>query len=241
MGIPVLVRRHPILSMRGIHRSWLSQRDSNAELWCSPQQIVEETIELPVIWDAITLKWRKCNGCPENATLIYDAYKTQPKKSTLKLVLDIISCFQNISCEIMKSSLHDEPRDMQNGEWHLPDCWDYNLGAMFSFSCHSWWRHQMETFSAWLARCAGNSQVPGEFPSQRPVTRSFAVFFDLLLKKRFNKQSTVRWFETPSRSLWRHYNDCYSFDDLVSVGCIYWYLVFKWVPLTWLNDGVPVQ
>ena len=27
-----------------------------------------------------------------------------------------------------------------------------------------WWRHQMETFSALLAICAGNSPVPGEFP-----------------------------------------------------------------------------
>ena len=40
----------------------------------------------------------------------------------------------------------------------------------------SWWRHQMETFSALLAICAGNSPVPGEFPTQRPVTRSFDFF-----------------------------------------------------------------
>ena len=53
----------------------------------------------------------------------------------------------------------------------------------------SWWRHQMETFSALLAICAGNSPVPGEFPTQRPVTRSFDVFFDLRLKKRLSKQS----------------------------------------------------
>ena len=45
---------------------------------------------------------------------------------------------------------------------------------------NAWWRHQMETFSALLAICAGNSPVPGEFPAQRPVTRSFDVFFDLL-------------------------------------------------------------
>ena len=36
----------------------------------------------------------------------------------------------------------------------------------------------METF---VAICAGNSAVPGEFPAQRPVTRSFDVFFDLRL------------------------------------------------------------
>ena len=39
----------------------------------------------------------------------------------------------------------------------------------------------METFSALLAIGAGNSPVYGEFPAQRPVTRSFDVFFDLRL------------------------------------------------------------
>ena len=42
----------------------------------------------------------------------------------------------------------------------------------------------METFSASLAFCAGNSPATGEFPSQRPVTRSFDVFFDLRPDKR---------------------------------------------------------
>ena len=32
--------------------------------------------------------------------------------------------------------------------------------------------------SAWLAFCAGNSSVTGEFSPQRPVTRSFDVFVD---------------------------------------------------------------
>ena len=36
----------------------------------------------------------------------------------------------------------------------------------------------METFSALLAFCAGNSPVTGEFPTQKSVTRSFDVFFD---------------------------------------------------------------
>ena len=40
----------------------------------------------------------------------------------------------------------------------------------------------METFSALLAICAGNSPVPGKFPAQRPVTRSFGVFFDWVWK-----------------------------------------------------------
>ena len=37
----------------------------------------------------------------------------------------------------------------------------------------------METFSALLAIGAGNSPVACESPTQRPVTRSFDVFFDL--------------------------------------------------------------
>ena len=65
----------------------------------------------------------------------------------------------------------------------------------------------METFSALLALCAGNSQVTGEFRSHRPATRSFNVFFDLRLSKRLSKQSSRRWFETPPRSLWRHRNE----------------------------------
>ena len=47
---------------------------------------------------------------------------------------------------------------------------------------HEWWRHQMETFSALPALCAGNSPVAGEFPTQRPVMRSFDVFLNLRLE-----------------------------------------------------------
>ena len=67
----------------------------------------------------------------------------------------------------------------------------------------------METISALLAICAGNSPVPGEFPAQRPVTRGFDVFFDLRPDKRLSKQSWGWWFETPSHSLWRHHNEKY--------------------------------
>ena len=82
-------------------------------------------------------------------------------------------------------------------------------------------RHQMETYSKLLAICAGNSTVTGELPAQRPVTRSFDVFFDLHPNKRLSKQWWGWWFETPSRPLWRHSN-----DDMGSIGNI---------PLPW--DG----
>ena len=74
----------------------------------------------------------------------------------------------------------------------------------------TWWRYQTETISAILALCAGNPSVIGEFPSQRPVTRSFAVFFDMRLNKQLSKQSRRRWFETTSRSLLRQCNAIYS-------------------------------
>ena len=71
--------------------------------------------------------------------------------------------------------------------------WCYRSGSVTS-----WWRHQMKTFSALLALCAGNSPVT--------VTRSFDIFFDLRLNKRLSKQWRGWWFETPLRSLWRHCN-----------------------------------
>ena len=58
-----------------------------------------------------------------------------------------------------------------------------------------------------LALCEGNPPVIGGFPSQRPVTLSFDVFFDLHLNKQLRKQSRRRWFEAPSLSSWRHCNE----------------------------------
>ena len=64
----------------------------------------------------------------------------------------------------------------------------------------------METFSALLALCTGNSLVTGLFTSQRPVMWSFDVFCDLRLNNQLRKQSLGWWFETPSCPLWRHCN-----------------------------------
>ena len=64
----------------------------------------------------------------------------------------------------------------------------------------------METCSALLSLCAGNTPVTGEFPSQRPAALSFDVFFHLCRNKRSSKQSWCWWFRTPLRSSWRHCN-----------------------------------
>ena len=73
-------------------------------------------------------------------------------------------------------------------------------------------RQNIMTSSNWnIFRVTGH--LCGEFtgdrwiPAQRPVTRSFDVFFDLRLYKRLSKQSWGWWFETSSRPLRRHSNE----------------------------------
>ena len=72
--------------------------------------------------------------------------------------------------------------------------------------------------------CAGNSPVTGDFPAQRPMMRSFDVFFDLRLNKRLSKQSRVWWFETPSRLLWRHCDVSAWHNDWLSISVFLSYL-----------------
>ena len=73
-------------------------------------------------------------------------------------------------------------------------------------SMHAWWRHQDGNIFRVTGPLCGEFTGPGEFPTQRPVTRSFDVFFDLRLNKRLSKQPWGWWFETLSWSLWRHCN-----------------------------------
>ena len=89
----------------------------------------------------------------------------------------------------------------------------YGLGNL---SHVSWWRHQMETFSALLAICAGNSPGTGEFPAQKPVTRSFDVSFDLRLNKRLSKQSWGWWFEALS-----HYDVTVMSRRVLHIRCLH--------------------
>ena len=80
--------------------------------------------------------------------------------------------------------------------------------------------------------CAGNSPVTGEFPAQRPVTRSFDVFFDLRLDKQLSKQSWGWWFETQSCPLWRHCN--------VALCCkkrVFWFQ-FHWCLSPWIQMAI---
>ena len=70
-------------------------------------------------------------------------------------------------------------------------------------------QHQntMATIPCTMTSSNGNNfrvtgHLCGEFPAQRPVTRSFDIFIDLRLNKRLSKQSWGWWFETLSCPLW---------------------------------------
>ena len=96
-------------------------------------------------------------------------------------------------------------------QWkHVSCSTPYQVPPIIMIELNTWWRHQMETFSALLAICAENSPVPGEFFAQRPVPRSFDVFFDL--RKQLSKQWWGWWFETLSHPLW-HRNELESSSD----------------------------
>ena len=90
----------------------------------------------------------------------------------------------------------------------------------------SWWRHQMETFSALLV----HTPVTCEFPSQKPVTRIFDIFFDLRPNKRSSKEPWGWWFGTPLRSLWRYCNVNRSADWYGSGLFPKWSSYIVWAP-----------
>ena len=64
----------------------------------------------------------------------------------------------------------------------------------------------------------GEFTGPGDFPTHRPVTRSFDIFVDLRLNKRLSKQPSGWWFETPSWPLWRQCNDQRSKPTCIGYG-----------------------
>ena len=67
------------------------------------------------------------------------------------------------------------------------------------------WKH----FPRYWPFVRGINRSPLNSPHKGQWRGSFDVFFDLRLNKRSCKQSRRRWFETPSRSLWRHCNESF--------------------------------
>ena len=94
---------------------------------------------------------------------------------------------------------------------------DIRCGYIVTDSVYTWWVIRWKHFPRYWLLC-------GEFtghrwiPPQRPVTRSFDVFFVLCLSKRLSKQSLGWWFETPSCPLWRQCKDSHNFSMLRKAG-----------------------
>ena len=200
----------------GIHRLPVDSHHkgpSYAELWCfrwcSLKQTGEQTVELPVIWDVLTLMWLccnrwfwfypKCNIHHGSVNMFYPLHPIARPRG------------RHIECPIFRSMF-------------------YLCGDQYMMTSSN------GIISALLAICAGNSPVNGEISAQRPVARSFDVFFDLRLNERLSKQSWGWWFETPSRPLWRHSNELPL--------CTYHHFMkvkaqnsrASWIRLEWLNS-----
>ena len=84
-------------------------------------------------------------------------------------------------------------------------CWIHLFAVLKTVLCTMMTSSNGNIFRVTGPLC-GEFTGPGEFPAQRPVTRSFDVFFDLRPNKRLSKQPWGWWFETPSWSLWRQCN-----------------------------------
>ena len=65
------------------------------------------------------------------------------------------------------------------------------------------WKH----FPRYWPFMWGIHRSPVDSPHKGQWPGALMFFFDLRRNKRLSKQSRRRWFETPSRSLWRHCND----------------------------------
>ena len=150
------------------------------------------------------MKWMKCFGEPE--------------------IFPINNCLpflHQVSCHFVSTSLtrHSSIGNNYGLSWVHAVIFSCQVLYMSKLICwtifdfdgrpeacdSSWWLIKLKHFPRhWPL--FGEFTVTGEFPSQRPVTRSFDVFFDLRLNKRLSKQSWVWWFETLSRPLWRPCN-----------------------------------
>ena len=151
---------------------------------CKYKHPAKQTIGLLVIWDTVTLMWRRCNNnhitwvqlFPECGPDYYSGdagVVTSPNfpnnyGNNLNCLYHIVvepgkvRKKRQVSCP--RRSFHDDVIK---------------------------WKH----FTMLLALVYG--EFNGEFPAQRPVTQSFDVLFDLHLNKRLSKQSRRRWFAEP--------------------------------------------
>ena len=107
----------------------------------------------------------------------------------------------------------------------------------------AWWRQQMETFSALLAPCVRVIQrSPVNSPTEATDVELWC-FLSFAPEQTAEKQSRRWWFETPSRSIWRHCDGVSEFHGLwtkwvgvqictnFSNNQIWWHSEITWPPV----------
>ena len=104
-----------------------------------------------------------------------------------------VTHLNEISFEIQTFLIQENVIKMSSAKWRLfrlsvskKKCYG-GVTSSIQPTNIAWWRHQMETFSALLAPCVGIHRSP----AQRPVTRSFDVFFDPGLNKCLSTQALL--------------------------------------------------
>ena len=109
---------------------------------------------------------------------------------------------------------HNKNSNHVHGFWNTRSMYVDKLG-------HRWFRYDILKWP-----------VTGELPSQKPVTWSVDVFFDLGLNKRLSKQSRHWWLKTWPRSLWRHSNAIIQSD---------FFIIYAEICMSWLQQGVHIR
>ena len=176
---------------------------------------VNYTISLSSLYKLIWRHWTYKSAC--QIYFIECVSKIKDVFSVIHYTMYGAVCFQftHFPCDDWKhtytsSYYHHQMGSMNYYPLIMVRSWNNGMRCMMTSS--------NGTFSVLLAISAGNSPVTGEFPAQRPVTRSFDVFFDLRLNKLLSKQSWGWWFETLLRPLWRQCNGM-SFYVLMTIFC----------------------
>ena len=116
----------------------------------------------------------------------------RPTPAVPTLTEAIVTLFEETASRVLLSKLY--PR---------PSC---NCKIWVNFQIYSWWRHEMEIFSALLALCTGNSPVTVNSPHKGQWRGALMFSLICVLNTQLSKQSWGWWFETQSRLLWRHCN-----------------------------------
>ena len=95
---------------------------------------------------------------------------------------------------------------------------------------HTWWKSSNGSIFRVTGHLCREFTGARWIPAQRPLTRSFDVFFDPRLNKRLSKQSWGWWFKTLSRPLWRH---CYDM-----AWCYHRWLFRRWMTMKHQGQGL---